>query len=547
MEILNVMVRQRTSDLELANASLQKEVMARQQTEDALRLSEERFAKAFKASPIPIAILAMKTTRHIDVNDSFLEMTGYSKDDIIGHTPEDLSLWEHVETWRKILLMVRETNSVRNLECQIRTLSGQIRDTVVFVEVFNLAEEPHLLVIIQDITERLQLEMQLRQQNKIQAVGQLSAGIAHDFNNLLTIIQGHASMYLVAEQLDQEVQASMKEIAIAADRAAQLTRQLLAFSRKQIMQRGPLDLVELVCNMSKMIHRLIGENIKFELDLASELPPVFADGNQMEQVIMNLTINARDAMPKGGSLIFRARPVVVDGNIAMGNCETRPGQYVCFSVIDTGSGIDPKIQSRIFEPFFTTKDVGKGSGMGLAMVDGIVKQHGGWINLISQVNLGSAFEIYIPVCENQPSTAPSPADQEPKIQHAEKTILFVEDEPGLLKLGRMVLTRRGYRVLSAVNGCEALDLWQKHKEKIDLLFTDMVMPEGVSGKDLARKLVSEKQELKVIFSSGYTNEILDHERNSQGHLFLPKPYKTKQLLETVDACLCPKKKKPRIH
>jgi len=262
---------------------------------------------------------------------------------------------------------------------------------------------------------------------------------------------------------------------------------------------------------------------------------------------MNLTINARDAMPNGGALTFRAKPVVVDGNFLLPNCETKPGHYVCFSVADNGTGIEPEIQPRIFEPFFTTKDVGKGSGMGLAMVDGIVKQHGGWIHVASQVNKGSIFEIYFPVCHDHRVPDVNRITTEPKVSRMGQAILFVEDEPGLLKLGRMILTRRGYRIFTATNGCEALDVWKEHKEEIDLLLTDMVMPEGISGKDLAHKLISEKKQLKIIFTSGYTREILDQERGGHGHKFLPKPYKSNQLLETVNACLNPTEEKARFY
>ena len=544
MDVLHNMVQQRTAELESSNQNLQKEIAVRQQAEIAARLSEERFSKAFDSSPIPMAILKRKNNRNIDVNQSFVDMTGYQKDQIIDRTPDDLLLWQQSDTWHKILLMIQNTSSVRNFECQIRIASGEIRDTLVFVEVFNLANEPHLLVIIQDITERLQLEMQLRQQNKMQAIGQLSAGIAHDFNNLLTIIQGHASMYLIPDQGDHDVYESMKEIAIAADKAAQLTRQLLAFSRKQIMQRGPLDLFELVSTMSKMIQRLIGENIKFELELNHDLPPVFADANQIEQVIMNLTINARDAMPKSGTLIFRAKTVTIDNTSQMVGYDTKPGQFVCFSVTDTGTGIDPKIQPRIFEPFFTTKDIGKGSGMGLAMADGIIKQHGGWINVNSQLNQGSTFEVFLPVCEDFDVGETDECNNDSLCVKQNHAILFVEDEPGLLKIAQLVLTRKGYQVFLARNGCEALDIWKEHHNEIDLLITDMVMPEGITGKELARKLKSENKQLKVLYTSGYTNEILDQEHSSGFYTFLAKPYKARQLLETINHCLNPEQKDP---
>ncbi len=390
---------------------------------------------------------------------------------------------------------------------------------------------------IGDITERTLLEGQLRQSQKMEAVGQLAGGVAHDFNNLLTAIIGHLGLLQSGPALPAEAQDSLTEIGKAAGRATNLTNQLLAFSRLQVSSIRPLDLNEVVTNLGKMLRRLLGEDIAMHLDLAPGQLVFNGDAGMMEQVVLNLVVNARDAMPAGGSLRIATCSERRPGREAPAPAEI--SSWLCLSVSDTGTGIPPEVLPKIFEPFFTTKEVGKGTGLGLATVFGIVQQHHGWIDVESKPGLGTTFRIFLP---QQHGALTDPSGQEapaPALGHGE-VILLVEDEPAVREVGVKVLGRQGYKVLSAENGRMALDLWSVHRSEVALLLTDMVMPGGVSGLELARRLQAEKPSLRVIYTSGYNREIAgDEEAMRQGMNYLAKPYEIDRLFllvrEVLDA------------
>jgi signal transduction histidine kinase/HAMP domain-containing protein len=391
---------------------------------------------------------------------------------------------------------------------------------------------------VEDATERTSLEDQLRQAQKMESVGQLAAGVAHDFNNILTIIQGHSGLLMSRPNLSPVMTTSIQAVSFAAERAASLTRQLLMFSRKQVMQPKATGLKDVVASMSKMLQRLLGETITLECQSPSQLPNIRGDTGMMEQVLMNLAVNSRDAMPKGGKLFISTEAVRIDDNYARKHPDSRPGDFVCLQVRDTGTGMDAATMKRIFEPFFTTKEAGKGTGLGLATVYGIVKQHSGWIEVASQPGQGTTFKIYFPV-DPRPSE-----DQTQQFRPSEQlrgngeTILVVEDEPVLRDLAQLILQDCGYRVLQAASGVEALTVWQKHQGAIDLLLTDVVMPDGLSGKDLAESLIGYKPALKVIFTSGYNVDDLGAEfvRSNQSN-FLQKPYSRFTVAKAVRDCL----------
>jgi two-component system cell cycle sensor histidine kinase/response regulator CckA len=386
----------------------------------------------------------------------------------------------------------------------------------------------------EDITDRLNLEEQLRQSQKMESVGQLAAGVAHDFNNILTIIQGHTGLLLSNASFPREVIDSMNQVSVAAGRAANLTRQLLTFSRKQIMQPQRLDLNEVISNVAKMLHRLLGEHIAMQFNYSPNLPAINADAGMIEQVIVNLAVNARDAMPKGGSLTISARPLDIDKTYASQHPDARAGRFVCLSVSDTGCGIDPATLSRIFEPFFTTKEVGKGTGLGLATVYGIVKQHAGWIEVDSKVGQGTVFKIFLPACLKSGDVTSEPPSPQRKVRGGTETILVVEDEPALRELVRVILQRYGYTVLEAASGVHALNVWKQHADEIDLLLTDMMMPDGIMGKELAEKLRADKPGLKVIYTSGYSVDAVgQHFMLREGVNFLQKPYHPPTLAQAV--------------
>ena len=387
----------------------------------------------------------------------------------------------------------------------------------------------------EDITSRLNLEAQLRQSQKMESVGQLAAGVAHDFNNMLTIIQGHAGILMAKHNLLPEQLKSSQAIYFASERAASLTRQLLMFSRKNVMQLKPLDLREVVGNMSTMLHRLLGETIALEFNPPPDLPPVEADTGMIEQVIMNLCVNARDAMHKGGTLTISLSPIVISEHEIHFRPEARPGQFICLRVTDTGCGMDSQILTRIFEPFFTTKEVGKGTGLGLATVYGIVKQHEGWIEVASEVGNGTNFNVFFPASDGSVENTKSDSDPAAFVRGGNETILIVEDEPVLRDLAHLILEECGYVIYEAANGPEALDIWDRHRNKIDLLLTDMVMPQNVSGVELAENLLAQKPTLKIIFASGYTVDDVStaflHKNNHAR--FLQKPYNRTHLARTV--------------
>jgi signal transduction histidine kinase/ActR/RegA family two-component response regulator/HAMP domain-containing protein len=387
---------------------------------------------------------------------------------------------------------------------------------------------------LEDTTERLNLEAQLRQAQKMESVGQLAAGVAHDFNNMLTIIQGHSSSLLAKTDLADEISDPIQSVYFAAERAASLTRQLLMFSRKNIMQPRPLDLREIVGNMTKMLHRLIGEDISLKFNPPDELPIVHGDSGMMEQVVMNLSVNARDAMPRGGVLQISLESVHLDETYIATHPEAHTGGFVRLRVSDTGVGMDVNTLAHIFEPFFTTKEIGKGTGLGLATVYGIVKQHDGWLEVASEPGQGTTFDLFFPAGDEMAATARREAAPAALVPGGTETILIVEDEPVLREMARTILQNCGYRILEASSGNDALKVWNQRTSRIDLLLTDMVMPDGVSGLDLAERLVFHQPGLKIIFTSGYTAQEISPEVLARTRArFLQKPYAHASLAKIV--------------
>jgi len=391
----------------------------------------------------------------------------------------------------------------------------------------------------EDITARLSLEGQLLQAQKMESVGQLAAGVAHDFNNMLTIIQGHTSKLLMDPNLAPAVQDATLAVYGAAERAAGLTRQLLMFSRRNIMQPRPLNLHEVVDNLGKMLGRLLGETIALSFECVQEPPPVYGDAGMIDQVLMNLAVNAHDAMPSGGRLSISVDECWVGPEYLEHHPEARIGHFVRLQVADTGCGMPAKVRARIFEPFFTTKEPGKGTGLGLATVFGIVKQHAGWIEVASEVDRGTVFTIFFPASDE----TPVPEGEElavvtPLSQGGTETVLVVEDEAVLREMARDFLKDSGYRILEASSGREALEVWTEHRTEIDLLLTDIKMPEGISGMELAERMIAEHPTLRVIFTSGYSDDMVSQDVLERNHArFLPKPYAYIDLTRMVRDCL----------
>jgi PAS domain S-box-containing protein len=511
--------------------------LERLQAEESLRKSEERFSKAFLSSPMPMSLSTLEQGVFADMNESFVRLFGYKREEMLGRTSLELGIWHDPEERLRMLQQLQETKSVRDFSCRLRTKNGALRDALLSVERLDFAGDAVILIIVHDMTERLNLEAQLRHAQKMEAVGQLAAGVAHDFNNILTIIQGHAGLLLASPELPDNMGPSLTQITGAASQAATLTKQLLTFSRKQVMQLHYLDLNEVVSGATQMLHRLLGETITLQLECGAAPLPIHADAGMIEQIIVNLSLNARDAMPQGGRLKVKTETVEIDSAYAQQRPDASVGPFACLTVADTGTGMDLATLNRIFEPFFTTKEVGKGTGLGLATAYAIVKHHQGWIEVASQLGGGSVFKTFLPLC---PEPAPSqdvarPAKASPG---GNETILVVEDEASLRELVCTLLRHYGYRVLEAGHGKEALEVWRVKHSEIDLLLTDMMMPEGISGWELAEKLQAERPGLKVIYTSGYSVDLLGRNGEfGQDIHFLPKPYQPHVLAKAVRDCL----------
>jgi PAS domain S-box-containing protein len=506
------------------------DITEHKRAEEALRVAEERMRFALEAASVGIWDMDYATGVH-RWSETLEAQYGLPPGTFGGtfeafveriHPDDRASVLETVEKAMKVGADFSVEYRTIRPDGAVRWLSGAGR-----VQLGEQGEPVRAIGISLDITERHALEAQYQQAQKMEAVGRLAGGVAHDFNNLLTAILGYCELLLADSQLGGSQQADLEEIQKAGARAAGLTRQLLAFSRKQIIEPTVLDLNAVVLDIQGMLGRLIGEDVKVVVGPAAELGSVKADRGQVEQIVMNLAVNARDAMPKGGTLTIATSDVELDEDYAATHIGVTPGSYVALTVTDTGTGMTPQVQARLFEPFFTTKEVGKGTGLGLATVHGIVQQSGGSVGVYSEVGKGTSFHVYFPRADAAEMVADTSAPLALRRTVAE-TVLVVEDAEGLRALSRRLLQRQGYTVLVAANADEALRLFEEHPS-IDLLLTDVVMP-GASGPELTKHLVEQRPALKVIYMSGYTEEaIVEHGVVKSGIAFLHKPFTSETL------------------
>ena len=503
----------------------------RKRTEEGLRLSEERFSKAFDFMPLSMTLTSLKDLRVIDVNKSFLVLNGYAHKDVIGRTAQELNFWGEPAAQADFVERLKSQRSVRDQEIQVHDRNGNLRTCLISAEIIDLHGGECVLTVTNDITEHRALEEQLRHSQRMEATGQLAGGVAHDFNNMLTVITGYSELSLRRLGINHPARKDIEQIQKAGTRATVLTRQLLAFSRKQMLEAKLLDLNALVADMGKMLQRLIGENIHLITILKPGLGTIKADPGQIEQVLLNLVVNARDALCTGGSITIQTENAHLNEAYAGSHVTVVPGPYVKFAVTDTGSGMDPATQKRIFEPFFTTKEIGKGTGLGLSTVYGIVKQSDGYIWVYSEVGKGTTFKVYLPRVD-EPITSEALAVCQDELC-GDETILLVEDEEQVRNLSKNTLEENGYTVMVAEHGADGLRICEHFVGRIHLLITDVVMP-FMDGCELAEKVRALRPETKVLYVSGYTDDSVVRYGVLEEHVaFLQKPFTPTSLAQKV--------------
>jgi PAS domain S-box-containing protein len=532
-EDLERRVVERTAQLASANQDLEKEVAERRMTESELDKQRSFLRQVIDLNPNFI-FAKDRDGRFTLVNQAIADAYGTSVEDLLGKRDGDFNPnKEEVEWFRQNDLEVMNTLQEKFIPEEVITdARGHVRwlQTIKRPIVSMDGTVSQMLGIATDITARKQTEEalhrseeQLRQAQKMEAVGKLAGGVAHDFNNLLTVINGHTALSLRRLNPEDPLYHKLETINEAGERAASLTRQLLAFSRKQIMQPKVLDLNHVIFETNKMLQRLIGEDIDLLIGLTPDLGKVKADPGQIEQVLMNLSVNARDAMPKGGKVTIETHNVYIDEEYSRRHLSVRPGRYVMLAVSDTGCGMDATTKERIFEPFFTTKETGKGTGLGLSTVYGIVKQSGGNVWVYSEVGRGTTFKVYLP-CVDSPAEECRLISDAFQATPGTETVLLVEDEEMVRNMTREILQESGYHVLEAKHGHEALLVAERHHGPIHLMLSDVVMPQ-MSGRELAEQLSPTRAEMKVLYMSGYTDDaIVHHGVLDEGMAFIEKPF-----------------------
>jgi two-component system cell cycle sensor histidine kinase/response regulator CckA len=515
-----------------------RDVTDHKYAEEKLLVSEEKFSKAFRLGPDAITITAIDDGRFLEVNDNFLRLTGFTRDEILGRSSLELGLWANPKDRQHIVALLKRSGEARDLEARMSIKSGEIRTLQMSAHTIELAGQPCMIAILRDVTERRALEIQLREAQKMEAVGRLAGGVAHDFNNLLVGILGYSELLKKKLAAQAPLLRMANEINFAAMRARDLTSRLLALSHRQVLRPSVLDLNALVRQCERLLHPIIGEDVHVILRLDPKTANVKADPAQLEQVILNLALNARDAMPAGGTLSMETCNIQVNAALARQHPGLIPGSYVRLWVADTGHGIAPDVMPRIFEPFFTTKEIGKGSGLGLSTVYGVVKQSGGCVTVSSEPRKGAAFGIYLPRASELPERR-IPARPAIASSTGTETILLVEDEAVVRDLVCEILKESGYVVVSANSGTDAMKITAEHVNPVDLLITDVVMPE-MSGPELANTLRRARGDMRVLYMSGYTDDaVLVRQGLPENSAFIRKPYTPQQFLqkvrETLDA------------
>jgi two-component system cell cycle sensor histidine kinase/response regulator CckA len=498
----------------------------------ALRASEEQYRLLFAEAPHPMWVVDVERLCFLAVNEQAVRHYGYSREELLAMTLHDVRPPEEVPP---MLDGVRQLASGEALtgHYRHRTKAGEVREVLEVSKPLVFAGRPAALTVVDDVTERRRLEERLRQAQKMEAIGKLAGGVAHDFNNLLTAILGYSHLLAGALEDRPRLLGHLEEIRKAGERGAALTRQLLAFSRGQALQPRATDLNAIVRDIETLLRRLIGEDIELVTRLAANLGQILIDPGQVEQLIVNLSVNARDAMPEGGTLVLETAGVDLDALYVHRHPEARPGPYIRLAVSDTGIGMDAKTSRQIFEPFFTTKEPGKGTGLGLSTVYGIVHQNGGQIEIYSEPGRGATFKVYFPRVTGESVAPQLSAGLEHSLAAGSETILLLEDEAALRTLIRAILESGGYQVLEEESPATALALARSHAGPIDLVLTDIVMP-GMSGPEIAASLSALRPNSRVLFMSGYSSSLVSQQKTlPAGAQMVEKPFSAESLLRKV--------------
>jgi two-component system cell cycle sensor histidine kinase/response regulator CckA len=517
-------------------SKIARDISERKSAEEELRKSEDRFGKTFHSSPLAIVISTEAEGRYVDVNESFLKMVGRKRGDVVGHTASDLMFWAQPSQRLELLRQLQECGTVTDAQFQYKTSAAETRDAKLSWVKIEVEGQACILAFIRDITERLRLEAQFRQAQKMEAVGRLAGGVAHDFNNMLSVIIGYSDLSADLLAPKSPVKTYLEQIKKASERATLLTRQLLAFSRQQVIFPRVLNLNEVVNNVTTMLLRMVGDNISVSFRPTTPIGGIKADPGQIEQILMNLVVNARDAMPDGGEIIIETGHVDLDEVYVSQHEGFHTGPHVFLSVCDTGCGMDESIKSKIFEPFFTTKGIGQGTGLGLSTVYGIVTQSQGAIGVESQPGKGTTFKIYFPRITEK-AERPVPTREVDESPVGSETILVVDDDDAVRKVTASLLVSAGYRIIEASNAGKALEIITASGPGIDLLLTDLIMF-GKSGFELFEQAKVIRPDLRSLFISGYTGDLAALRRGLiSERTFLAKPFTRVSLLKKVYAVL----------
>ncbi|MBU5612365.1 response regulator [Geomonas azotofigens] len=508
---------------------LKNEIAERKLAQETLRLSEEKFHKAFDSAPLIMVITDMEEGVFLDVNRKFVELSGYSREEVLGRTSTSLG-WISPLDRKALIDKLQVEGHVAGTVVTLHAKDGRTLKGEYYCQRITVDGCERFLAIALDITERVKLEEQLRHSQKLEAVGVLAGGVAHDFNNILTVIGGYCELLKLDLPPENPARDKVMQISAAADRAANLTRSLLAFSRKGEVKAAPANLNDIVKGVEKFLQRIIGEDIALTTSLAEGALWAVVDSGQIEQVLMNLAANARDAMPKGGRLFVETERHEIDPAFVQAHGFGTPGQYALLTISDTGQGMDEATRKKIFDPFFTTKVVGKGTGLGLAIVYGIIAQHKGFVNVYSEPGIGSTFRIYLPAID-----ASEPEKSQPAVDtdvRGTETILVAEDDLHVLDLVSSILKQYGYQIIHAANGLEAVQRFKENPD-IKLVLMDIIMP-VMNGKEAAETIREYQPKARILFTSGYTADIIRSRSDlDEGAELVMKPVKPMALLKKV--------------